>query len=95
MEQERKYTIIVVDDHTLFRNGLRILLDGIDGFAVAGEASNGEELLELLPTNLLISTAARSLMNYLLCHSKAPTKKPAIYSTHHENFSTRSRWDKE
>lgn len=50
MEQERKYTIIVVDDHTLFRNGLRILLDGIDGFAVAGEASNGEELLELLPT---------------------------------------------
>ena len=50
MEQERKYTIIVVDDHTLFRNGLRILLDGIDGFTVAGEASNGVELLELLPT---------------------------------------------
>ena len=50
MEQERKYQIIVVDDHTLFRNGLRMLLDGIDGFTVAGEASNGVELLELLPT---------------------------------------------
>ena len=41
---------MVVDDHTLFRNGLRILLDGIDGFSVIGEASNGVELLELLPT---------------------------------------------
>ncbi len=40
---------MVVDDHTLFRNGLRILLDGIDGFSVIGEASNGVELLELLP----------------------------------------------
>ena len=49
MAQERTYTIMVVDDHTLFRNGLRILLDGIDGFSVIGEASNGVELLELLP----------------------------------------------
>ena len=24
--------IVVVDDHTLFRNGLRTLLDGIEGF---------------------------------------------------------------
>ena len=41
--------IVVVDDHTLFRNGLRTLLDGIEGFSVIGEASNGVELLELLP----------------------------------------------
>ena len=34
---------------TLFRNGLRTLLDGIEGFSVIGEASNGVELLELLP----------------------------------------------
>ncbi len=41
---------MVVDDHTLFRNGLRILLDGIEGFSVIGEASDGEELLAMLPT---------------------------------------------
>ena len=41
--------IVVVDDHTLFRNGLRTLLDGIEGFSVIGEAPNGVELLELLP----------------------------------------------
>lgn len=43
------YRIVLVDDHTLFRNGLRTLLDGIDGFSVVAEASNGEELLALLP----------------------------------------------
>lgn len=40
--------IVLVDDHTLFRNGLRTLLDGIDGFAVTAEAADGIELLGLL-----------------------------------------------
>ena len=42
--------IVVVDDHTLFRNGLRTLLDATEGFTVIGEASNGEEFLAMLPT---------------------------------------------
>lgn len=50
MEQNRTCDIVLVDDHTLFRNGLRTLLDGIDGFSVVAEASNGEELLDLLPS---------------------------------------------
>ena len=50
MEKNRDCKIMVVDDHTLFRNGLRILLDGIEGFSVIGEASDGEELLAMLPT---------------------------------------------
>lgn len=40
--------IVLVDDHTLFRNGLRTLLSGIEGFNVVGEASDGLELLSLL-----------------------------------------------
>ena len=40
--------IVLVDDHTLFRNGLRTLLDGIEGFVVTAEAADGIELLELL-----------------------------------------------
>jgi len=40
--------IVLVDDHTLFRNGLRTLLDGIEGFDVTAEAADGVELLELL-----------------------------------------------
>ncbi|MGB8489729.1 MAG: response regulator transcription factor, partial [Bacteroidales bacterium] len=43
-----KIRIIIVDDHQLFRNGLRILLNAFPGFEVTGEASNGEEFLRIL-----------------------------------------------
>lgn len=44
----RQYQIILVDDHTLFRNGLRILLNNQQEYTVCAEAANGEEFLELL-----------------------------------------------
>lgn len=40
--------IVVVDDHTLFRRGLVGLLSEMEGFKVAGEASNGQDALELI-----------------------------------------------
>ncbi|HEN20954.1 MAG TPA: response regulator transcription factor, partial [Desulfobacteraceae bacterium] len=42
-----KIKIVLADDHQLFRNGLRILLDAFDDFEIAGEASNGEEVLDI------------------------------------------------
>ncbi len=42
--------IILVDDHSLFRRGLRSLLECHEGFEVVAEAASGEEFLELLPT---------------------------------------------
>jgi DNA-binding NarL/FixJ family response regulator len=42
--------IIIVDDHQLFRNGLKMLLEASPDFEIAGEASNGEEFLRLLKT---------------------------------------------
>ena len=43
------YKIFLVDDHTLFRNGLRGLLNASGICRVVGEASSGEEFLEKLP----------------------------------------------
>ena len=43
-----KIRIIIADDHQLFRNGLKILLNSFSDFEVIGEASNGEEFLKLL-----------------------------------------------
>jgi DNA-binding NarL/FixJ family response regulator len=43
------YKIFLVDDHTLFRNGLRGLLDSRNDCQVVGEASSGEEFLAKLP----------------------------------------------
>ena len=40
-----KIRIIIADDHQLFRNGLKMLLEASPEFEIAGEASNGEEFL--------------------------------------------------
>jgi DNA-binding NarL/FixJ family response regulator len=43
-----KIKVIIVDDHKLFRNGLKFILGEIEDLEVIGEASNGIEFLELL-----------------------------------------------
>ncbi|MBA4322539.1 MAG: DNA-binding response regulator [Odoribacter sp.] len=43
-----KIRIIIADDHQLFRNGLRMLLEASPEFEITGEASNGLELLRIL-----------------------------------------------
>lgn len=43
------YRIALVDDHTLFRTGLRGLLEHSLDCRVVAEAASGEEFLELLP----------------------------------------------
>jgi two-component system invasion response regulator UvrY len=40
--------VFLVDDHTLVRAGMRMLLDGEDGIEVVGEAGSGEEALPLV-----------------------------------------------
>lgn len=40
-------SIVLADDHTVLRNGLRLLLERYPDFAVAGEAGNGREAVEL------------------------------------------------
>ena len=42
-------TIVLVDDHSLFRNGLRGLLEHCAGCRVVGEAANGIEGLVFDP----------------------------------------------
>ena len=38
--------VLIADDHTLVREGLRALLEAQEGFEVVGEASNGREAIE-------------------------------------------------
>ena len=42
-----KLTVLLADDHHLFREGLRQLLEATDEITVVGEASNGEEAIRL------------------------------------------------
>jgi DNA-binding NarL/FixJ family response regulator len=41
-------TIVIVDDHKIFRDGLLLLLNHFDFVKVVGQASNGEEFLNIL-----------------------------------------------
>jgi DNA-binding NarL/FixJ family response regulator len=47
-----KVKIILVDDHQMFREGLRFVLSQIKEFEVIGSASNGQEYLKLLENGL-------------------------------------------
>lgn len=42
--------VVLVDDHPLVRDGLKSLLGSVDDITVIGEASSGEEALEVLTT---------------------------------------------
>ena len=41
-----KITVLIVDDHTLVRDGIRSLLELVTDFEVVGEAGDGKEALE-------------------------------------------------
>ena len=43
-----KKRIMLVDDHKLFRNGIKFILSDLPNIEIVGEASNGKEFLEIL-----------------------------------------------
>ncbi len=42
------FSVILADDHVMFRRGIRKIIEGINDVKVVGEASDGFELLEML-----------------------------------------------
>jgi two-component system, NarL family, response regulator LiaR len=45
---ESTVKIIIVDDHEIFRNGLKMVLGKLDYTDVVGEAANGQDFLDLI-----------------------------------------------
>src|SRR5690606_21654875 len=45
--------IILAEDHSVVRNGIKLLLESQPHFRVIGEATNGQEALELLKNNVV------------------------------------------
>jgi len=43
-----RYSLVIVDDHPLFRHGLTQLLNTVDDFRLVGEAANGREGIDLV-----------------------------------------------
>lgn len=83
--------IIIADDHQLFRNGLRALLQATDSFEVVGEADSGDSLLNLLKTRetdivlLDISLPDKSGLDILpVVRDKYPNIKCIMLTMHEE-----------
>lgn len=71
--------IILVDDHQLFRNGLKILLDGLEGFEVVAEAGNGEEFLRIYkdcPADVVLMDISMPVMDGITATRKAIEADP-------------------
>jgi DNA-binding NarL/FixJ family response regulator len=86
-----KPTLIIVDDHRLFRSGLKYILDTSEKYRVIAEASNGVELMELLENSmpsLVIMDINMPKMNGIeatrLALSKYPDLKIIILSMYGE-----------
>jgi DNA-binding NarL/FixJ family response regulator len=59
-------TILIVDDHTMFINGLKLLLSSLPGYQVAGVASNGQQALDHLaetPADILLMDVNMPVLN--------------------------------
>ncbi|GAB1416787.1 hypothetical protein MASR2M117_21930 [Paludibacter sp.] len=76
------YNIVVVDDHLLFREGIKLLIEK-EGFGrVVAEAENGLELIEILPNivtpDLIIMDVDMPFMNGLEATRRALKKNPNL-----------------
>lgn len=63
MTSETPVRILLVDDHAIVREGLRALLDDVNGMRIVGEATNGDEAVDM---------AARLQPNLVLMDLKMP-----------------------
>lgn len=47
MNNETTVRVLLVDDHAIVREGLRALLDDVQGMCIVGEATNGDEAVDM------------------------------------------------
>ncbi|MBN2149152.1 MAG: response regulator transcription factor [Anaerolineales bacterium] len=76
-----KIRVLIVDDHRLFRRGLRHICETLGGFEVAGEAGDGEEAVrlacELCPDVALVDISM-PVMDGIQATSHIMEKCPAV-----------------
>jgi DNA-binding NarL/FixJ family response regulator len=76
-----KIRLLVADDHTLFREGVRALLNSIPEIDVVGEAATGEETIQLaekLQPNVILMDIQMPGMNGLQATRQILDKNPLI-----------------
>ena len=49
---ERPYSVVLADGHEMVRQGVKRIIEAMDDLLVVGEAGNGQQLLEILRTEI-------------------------------------------
>ena len=87
-----KITILLADDHTLMREGCRMMLEFENDFEVAGEARDGRQAVELakkLHPDVALMDIAMPLLNGLEAarqiHKAIPATKVLMLSAHSDD----------
>lgn len=93
----RKIKIILVDDHQMFRDGLKFVLQQIPEFEIIGTASNGQEYLSLLEAGLpdvVIMDIGMPLMDGIEATAKTTEKYPGVHVIALSMFSDQEYYHK-
>ncbi len=76
-----KLKVFIVDDHVIFRNGLRTILNKVENFQIVGEASNGSEFIAALKhtdTDIVLMDIKMPVMDGVEATQRALEIKPGI-----------------
>ena len=82
--------IVIADDHTIMREGLKRILEGAEDITVAGEATNGNEALEQVRTKefdlllLDLSMPGRNGIDLIKQIKSEAPKLPVLILTMHD-----------
>src|SRR5450432_3807467 len=78
---EKKHRILIVDDHILFRAGLRALLTQDPAIEIVGEAADGREAVRavgLLAPHLVLMDLTMPMMNGIEAMTEIKRRDPGV-----------------
>src|SRR6056297_2257775 len=79
--ENKKYKLMLVDDHKLFRDGLKFVINQMENMEVVAEASNGVEFLKLLDqqeVDLVLMDISMPELDGIEATRQATAKYPGI-----------------
>ena len=88
----RGISILLVDDHTIIRQGMQVLLDAEDDLVVVGQAQNGRQAVEMairLRPDVVVMDIAMPLLNGIEATRQildaVPTTRVVVLSAHSDD----------